>query len=106
MGLDTASSEVNERKLHDVPMNSTTNADAAHQKGMQNIYLLFEERYLTKIGKSKCEYMVLWLYRTRWFDTSITAHHLQTTNNNLRQGFARFWKERRQRLATTHDGGL
>lgn len=45
MGLDTASSEVNERKLHDVPMNSTTNADAAHQKGMQNIYLLFEERF-------------------------------------------------------------
>ena len=38
--MDTASSEVNERKLHDVPMNSTTNADAAHQKGMQNIYLL------------------------------------------------------------------
>ena len=45
MGLDTASSEVNERKLHDVPMNSATNADAAHQKGMQNIYLLFEERF-------------------------------------------------------------
>lgn len=58
MGLDTASSEVNERKLHDVPTNSTTNADAAHQKGMQNIYFLhIEERLLIlkRYENRKCE---------------------------------------------------